>query len=65
MSEASQRIQINNNFQSFMDDAQPINPFAPPPDEKIFTFKEEEKQRRLQERERNRKTKVLPLSIYF
>lgn len=59
MSEASQRIQINNNFQSFMDDSQPINPFAPPPDEKIFTFKEEEKQRRLQERERNRKTKVL------
>lgn len=41
-----------------MDDAKPVNPFAPPPDEKIFTFKEEEKQKRLEERERNRKTKI-------
>jgi len=58
MSEASQKIQVNQNFRSFMDEAQPENPFAPPPDERIFTFKEEEKQRRLQEREKNRKTKI-------
>lgn len=58
MSEASNRVQVNNNFRSFLDDTKPQNPFAPPPDEKIFTFKEEEKQRRLQEREKNRKTKI-------
>ena len=58
MSEASQKIQVNQNFKSFMDETQPENPFAPPPDERIFTFKEEEKQRRLQEREKNRKTKI-------
>lgn len=58
MSETSNRVQVNNNFRSFLDDTRPQNPFAPPPDEKIFTFKEEEKQKRLQEREKNRKTKI-------
>ena len=58
MSEASQKVEVNNNFRSFMDNTQPQNPFIIPPDEKIFTFKEEEKQRRLADRERNRNTKI-------
>jgi uncharacterized phage infection (PIP) family protein YhgE len=58
MSEASNRIRVNENYKSFMDDTPPVNPFAPPPDERIFTFKEEEKQRRLHEREKNRNTKI-------
>lgn len=57
MSEHSSKIQVND-FRSFMDDTQPQNPFAIPPDEKIFTFKEEEKQKRLEEREKNRQTKI-------
>lgn len=58
MSDASQRVQVNG-APSFMDEAiRKDNPFRPPDDETIFTFKEEEKQRRLIERERNRKTKI-------
>lgn len=34
------------------------NPFAFPPDEKIFTFKEEEKQRRADDREKNMSLKI-------
>jgi len=34
------------------------NPFIIPADEKIFTFKEEEKQKRLADREKNRNTKI-------
>ena len=30
------------------------NPFRIPPDEKIFSFKEEEKERKLEEREKNK-----------
>jgi hypothetical protein len=30
------------------------NPFRIPPDEKIFTFKEEEKDRKIEDRERNK-----------
>ena len=58
MSQASHRVQMNNEFQSFMDNSAPQNPFMIPPDEKIFTFKEEEKQRRLANREKNRNTKI-------
>lgn len=57
MSEASSRIKVKD-FRSFLDDAQPENPFMIPPDEHIFNFKEEEKQRRLNEREINRNTKI-------
>lgn len=58
MSEASQRVEVNENYKSFLDDNNKGNPFIIPPDEKIFTFKEEEKQRRLADRERNRNTKI-------
>lgn len=34
------------------------NPFSIPPDEKIFTFKEEEKARKVEERKRNSKLKI-------
>ena len=34
------------------------NPFSIPPDEKIFTFKEEEKARKREERKRNSKLKI-------
>ena len=57
MSEVDNR-ENEKDFRSFMDDTGPQNPFAVPPDEKIFTFKEEEKQKRLDEREKNRKTKI-------
>jgi hypothetical protein len=36
------------------DDVDEDNPFRIPPDEKIFSFKEEEKERKLEERERNK-----------
>jgi hypothetical protein len=58
MSQASHRVQVNNEFRSFMDNSQPQNPFMIPPDEKLFTFKEEQKQRRLADREKNRNTKI-------
>jgi len=35
------------------------NPFRIPPDEKIFSFKEEEKDRKIEEREKNKSMKVL------
>lgn len=35
-----------------------FNPFSIPPDEKIFTFKEEEKARKLEERKRNSKLRI-------
>lgn len=57
MSEASQSIQVQD-FRSFLDNTQPKNPFVIPPDEKIFTFKEEEKQKKLVNREKNRKTRI-------
>lgn len=34
------------------------NPFRIPPDEKIFSFKEEEKERKVEERERSKQMKV-------
>jgi len=34
------------------------NPFLIPPDEKIFTFKEEEKERKLIDRENNKNMKI-------
>ena len=34
------------------------NPFRVPPDEKIFTFKEEEKERKMDDRERNKNLKI-------
>lgn len=34
------------------------NPFRIPPDEKIFTFKDEEKSRKLEEKKRNSKLKI-------
>jgi hypothetical protein len=34
------------------------NPFENPSDDKIFTFKEEERQRRIEERERNGNLKI-------
>lgn len=34
------------------------NPFRAPPDEKIFTFKEEEKERKIEERETNKQLKI-------
>jgi hypothetical protein len=47
------------NFKSMFDvGATEENPFKCPEDEKIFTFKEEEKQRRLAERETNHKLKI-------
>lgn len=58
MSETSQRVHVNSAFKSFMDNTKPPNPFMTPPDEKIFTFKEEEKQKRLADREKNRNTKI-------
>ena len=57
MSEVDKKVHIQE-FRSFLDDTNPQNPFAIPPDEKIFTFKEEEKQKRIEEREINRKTKI-------
>jgi hypothetical protein len=34
------------------------NPFRIPPDEKIFTFKEEEKERKIDDREKNKSLKI-------
>lgn len=39
-----------------MDDVD--NPFRIPPDEKIFSFKEEEKERKIEERDRNKQMKI-------
>jgi hypothetical protein len=34
------------------------NPFRIPPDEKIFTFKEEEKEKKVEDREKNKQLKI-------
>jgi hypothetical protein len=43
---------------SIFDAAREKNPFEMPRDEKIFTFKEEERERRLEERKKNSKLKI-------
>ena len=40
------------------DDGDIDNPFRIPPDEKIFSFKEEEKDRKIEERDRNKSMKI-------
>lgn len=40
------------------DDTDIDNPFRIPPDEKIFSFKEEEKDRKIEERDRNKSMKI-------
>ena len=44
----------NSFYDSTTDESSMRNPFSAPPDEKIFSFKEEEKERKLVEREKNK-----------
>jgi hypothetical protein len=44
----------NKNKKNAMYDVDENNPFRIPPDEKIFSFKEEEKERKIDEREKNK-----------
>ena len=47
-----------NAMQSLFDDAVEPNPFRIPTDDKIFTFKEEEKQRKADAREKTKRAKI-------
>ena len=49
---------FKGNQQSFYGQQDDSNPFKIPPDEKIFTFKEEEKERKLDDREKNKGLKI-------
>jgi hypothetical protein len=40
------------------DDGDIDNPFRIPPDEKIFSFKEEEKERKIEERDKNKSMQI-------
>lgn len=51
-------IQKAADYQFLHDKYFGTNPFANPSDDKIFTFKEEERQKRIEERERNNGLKI-------
>lgn len=58
-SEHGKNNRTGNSFYDSTDaESNQHNPFAAPPDEKIFSFKEEEKERKLGEKEKNMSLKI-------